>query len=77
MFRGGEDPLRRALLQDRALVEIRVLPIYLSHAPHIHVLPGHHRNPFDCLLISQAMLERLMLLSADPQISRYPVEVVW
>jgi PIN domain nuclease of toxin-antitoxin system len=35
------------------------------------------RDPFDRLLVSQALLERLPILSADAQISRYPVEVVW
>jgi PIN domain nuclease of toxin-antitoxin system len=40
-------------------------------------LPDHHRDPFDRILVSQAVLEEMPLLSADPQVSRYPVEVVW
>jgi PIN domain nuclease of toxin-antitoxin system len=40
-------------------------------------LPDHHRDPFDRILVSQAVLEVMPLLSADPQVSRYPVEVVW
>jgi PIN domain nuclease of toxin-antitoxin system len=56
---------------------IRSLPIYLSHALHTRTLPDHYRDPFDRILVSQAFLEEMPLLSADPQISRYPVEVVW
>lgn len=57
--------------------EVDVLPIYLSHALHTVVLPDHHRDPFDRLLIAQAVVEKLPILSADPQIARYPIEVVW
>ena len=56
---------------------IQALPIYLRHALHTRTLPDHHRDPFDRILVSQAVLEETPLLSADPQISRYPVEVVW
>jgi PIN domain nuclease of toxin-antitoxin system len=55
----------------------QVLPIYLSHALYVRKLPHYHRDPFDRLLISQAVLEEMPLLSADPQISRYSIEVVW
>jgi PIN domain nuclease of toxin-antitoxin system len=56
---------------------IQVLPIYLRHALHARVLPDHHRDPFDRMLVSQAVLDEMPLLSADPQISSYPVEVIW
>jgi PIN domain nuclease of toxin-antitoxin system len=55
----------------------QVLPIHLSHALRTRVLPDLHRDPFDRILVSQAILEEIPLLSADPQISQYPVEVVW
>jgi PIN domain nuclease of toxin-antitoxin system len=55
----------------------QVLPIYLRHALHVSILPDHHRDPFDRILVSQAILEEVPLLSADPKISHYPVEVVW
>jgi PIN domain nuclease of toxin-antitoxin system len=56
---------------------IQSLPIYLSHVLHTRTLPEHHRDPFDRILISQAILEEIPLLSADHRISHYPVEVVW
>lgn len=54
-----------------------VLPVHLSHALRVHALPDHHRDPFDRLLVAQAIVEEIPLLSADPRIARYPVEVVW
>ncbi len=60
-----------------ALNAIENLPVILSHALHVYTLPDYHRDPFDRLLISQAQLEGLPILTADPQISQYSVEVVW
>ncbi len=37
----------------------------------------YHRDPFDRLLVSQAVSERLTLINADSQINQYPMEVVW
>ena len=56
---------------------IEVLPVQIGHALHVYQLPSHHRDPFDHLLIAQAQLEKLPILTADPQISRYPVEIIW
>lgn len=56
---------------------IEVLPVQIEHALHVYQLPSHHRDPFDHLLIAQAQLEKLPILTADPLISRYPVEVIW
>lgn len=56
---------------------IEVLPISLSHAVGVNDLPEHHRDPFDRLLVSQAVVEKLPILTADPEIPRYPVETLW
>ncbi len=56
---------------------MRVLPIYLGHVLHTRTLPNHHLYPFDRILVSQAILEEMPLLSADSQLSRYPAEVLW
>ncbi len=71
------DDLGRFLTGQLSRNAIQVLPIHLSHALHVHSLPDHHRDPFDRLLVSQALLEDLPVLSADPQLARYAVEVVW
>ena len=50
------------------------LPIEHSHALHVASLPHFHRDPFDRLLIAQAQLERLTILTADSQIRLYDVQ---
>jgi PIN domain nuclease of toxin-antitoxin system len=40
-------------------------------------LPAIHRDPFHRLLVAQAQLERLPILTSDPNIARYDVEVIW
>jgi PIN domain nuclease of toxin-antitoxin system len=44
---------------------------------HLAALPAHHRDPFDRMLIAQAMEDGVPLVSADPQIARYPIQVIW
>lgn len=56
---------------------MEVLPLSLSHAVGVTELPHHHRDPFDRLLVAQAIFEGIPLLTADPHLSQYPVEVIW
>lgn len=56
---------------------MEVLPIYLRHALRVYELPDHHQDPFDRLLVAQALAEGFTIVTADPVITRYPVEVVW
>jgi len=52
------------------------LPIEMSHALHVHNLPSHHQDPFDRLIIAQAQLEKLVVLTADPQFKKYKITLV-
>lgn len=54
-----------------------VLPVQLAHALKVWDLPQVHRDPFDRLLVAQALAEELALVSGDPVLRRYPVKVVW
>jgi len=54
----------------------RVLPIELEHAARVRHLDDHHRDPFDRLLVAQAILEGLTLVTSDAVIGRYPVNVL-
>lgn len=56
---------------------IEELPITSDHAARTEALPWHHRDPFDRLLVAQAQAERVPIITADPQIARYEVEVFW
>ena len=53
------------------------LSITMSHALQVSELPDHHRDPFDRLLISQSQIENMPILSVDPLIRKYNVQVVW
>lgn len=55
----------------------RVLPVELRHALRVYSLPAHHRDPFDRLLVAQAELEGLAIVSRDPAIAQSDVPVVW
>ena len=53
------------------------LPILHSHARHVAGLPPHHGDPFDRLLIAQAQIEKVPIMTADDQFLRYEIEVIW
>lgn len=53
------------------------LPIDLRHAAAVAALPLHHRDPFDHLLIAQARIEDLALVSRDPAFGAYGVTLKW
>jgi PIN domain nuclease of toxin-antitoxin system len=54
-----------------------LLPIDLAHVLEGVTLPPHHADPFDRMLVAQARIERLTLMTADPLIARYDVQIVW
>ena len=71
------DPLDRFISEHLSLNHIGVLPVQLSHALQVVALPQLHRDPFDCLLVAQAQVERLPLLSSDKRLADYDVDVYW
>jgi PIN domain nuclease of toxin-antitoxin system len=54
-----------------------MLPVTADHAWRVRSLPLHHRDPFDRLLIAQAQIERMPIVTADPAFARYEIDVVW
>lgn len=63
------------------LVELRLhrftaLDITTAHALAVEQLPLHHKDPFDRMLIAQAQLEKLTLITRDPKIKAYAVPVI-
>jgi PIN domain nuclease of toxin-antitoxin system len=54
----------------------RELPVTHTHAITAGRLPLHHRDPFDRILVAQAMVESLTLVTRDPDIRRYDVDVL-
>jgi PIN domain nuclease of toxin-antitoxin system len=56
---------------------LEVLAIEVEHAIRVATLPRLHGDPFDRLLVAQAQVERLPIVTNDPQVARYDVEVIW
>jgi PIN domain nuclease of toxin-antitoxin system len=52
------------------------LPITLEHVTQVHTLPPVHKDPFDRLLISQARVEGLTILTGDPHFAKYKINVL-
>lgn len=70
-------PLRELIVAQQRINKVEILPIKLEHAFALDKLPARHKDPFDRLLISQALVEDAVLVSKDPIFSEYPVTVVW
>ncbi len=56
---------------------LRSLPVSVRHSLALAHLPFHHRDPFDRLLITQAKIENLTLISPDPVFKKYKVKTLW
>lgn len=54
----------------------RFLPVEPEHAAAIEDLPAHHRDPFDRILIAQALVEPMRLLTHDPVVARYSDTII-
>ena len=53
------------------------LPITLPHAIRAGALEGDHRDPFDCMLIAEAQLESVPLVTGDSAFTLFDVELIW
>lgn len=56
---------------------LQILPVELPHSLAIRTLPKIHKDPFDRMLIAQAMTENAILLTSDKMIRKYPVRTDW
>jgi PIN domain nuclease of toxin-antitoxin system len=57
--------------------EIEVLPISIVHLNIVSSLPLHHKDPFDRLIIAQALTEQISVISADDKFDKYSVSRIW
>ena len=55
----------------------RVMPISARHVAALQSLPDHHKDPFDRIIIAQAMVEGLTIVTSDALMARYPVKTIW
>ena len=64
------------LTDERHMDDVVEVPIRFPHAIRAAGLPPHHRDPFDRILIAQAQIEELVLVTADARLAAYEVETL-
>jgi PIN domain nuclease of toxin-antitoxin system len=67
-------PFFTKLIAENGMV---LLPITIEHAAAVADLPHHHRDPFDRLLVAQAISEGIPIISTDRALDAYSVERIW
>ena len=71
------EPYRAFMHREIARNHFDLLPVSVDHAAAISVLPFHHRDPFDRMLIAQAMVEQVSIISGDRAFDAYPITRLW
>jgi len=64
------------LLSILASSDVQLLPITSQHATHVATLPDFHGDPFDLLIVAQAQIEDLTLVTVDAEMARYHVRTI-
>ena len=70
-------PYNQLIPQQLEENDINILPIELSHLTTVVGLPFYHRDPFDRLIIAQALTEDLPVVSPDSLFSQYAIKLIW
>ncbi len=70
-------PLRPLLEDWRQTSGLLILPVHLEHVLRLEDLPANHKDPFDRVLISQAIVEGYSIVSQDRIFPQYSVTVIW
>ena len=71
------EPVDAFIANWTAAYQITLLPIDAPHALAVAGLPNHHRDPFDRILIAQALVEGMTLVTADAKFAPYSVPIIW
>jgi len=67
----------KKIQNEMSINAIQWLPVEMSHCAELTKLPFHHRDPFDRMLVVQARVENLLVLSRDSRLSAYEIERIW
>lgn len=70
-------PVRDFLAKYLTELGFERLPVEDRHAWHVETLPFHHKDPFDRLLVAQAQVEGIPIVSRDARLSQYGIERIW
>jgi PIN domain nuclease of toxin-antitoxin system len=71
------EPFQVFMEQQIAVNRFDILHIEARHVAPITTLPFHHKDPFDRLLVAQAMVEQIPLVSNDSVLDAYPIRRLW
>jgi PIN domain nuclease of toxin-antitoxin system len=71
------EPPERFLTSRLTALGHTVLPVELAHVLRLVELPDLHRDPFDRMLVAQALAEDMDLVTADQRVAGYAARVVW
>ena len=69
--------VERFIPEELANNDFLLLAMEFRHVAKVETLPFHHRDPFDRLLVAQALTEKMSLVSADTLLSEYGVRRIW
>lgn len=72
-IKGGINSIYKDIISNN----FELLPLGFEHTMAVSSLEFHHRDPFDRILIAQAMTERMAIVSKDQNFKLYDVKIVW
>jgi PIN domain nuclease of toxin-antitoxin system len=70
-------PLSEIIENQQQTNHLEILPVLLAHVLAVQHLPAHHKDPFDRLLIAQANVEDVIIVSNDPIFPKYTNKMLW
>lgn len=76
----GKLALNRPFTELRHQIQMNgfeIMPIRFEHAQRVNQMPFHHRDPFDRIMLAQALTDVLTIISRDPLFEPYGVDLVW
>ncbi|MFN4253915.1 MAG: type II toxin-antitoxin system VapC family toxin [Saprospiraceae bacterium] len=76
----GKLALNRPFAELRHQIQMNgfeIMPIRFEHAQRVNQMPFHHRDPFDRIMLAQALTDALTIISRDPLFEPYGVDLVW
>lgn len=69
--------VERFVSEEMANNDFQLLPIEFKHVAKVEQMPFHHRDPFDRLLVSQALTEKMSFITIDTVLSDYGIKRIW
>ncbi|WPF90062.1 type II toxin-antitoxin system VapC family toxin [Cyanobacterium aponinum AL20118] len=72
-----DNPLSQIITKQRNINNFQILSIELEHIWELKNLPLHHKDPFDRILIAQAIIEKIPILTIDSIFQNYSINTIW